>query len=118
MWMLAGVGFYSYTVGSLTSFLAGYDTRNNILGNKLNTLNKIAVESNIEFEFKSTLTGSVKHAASRSNFSNQDKVDLLNDLPKDLKYQLALTMNNYVASKFEFFKDREPSFITVTIPCR
>lgn len=39
LWMIFGVGFYSFTVGNLSSLIASMDTKTQQLKKKLNTLN-------------------------------------------------------------------------------
>eukprot|EP00347_Sterkiella_histriomuscorum_P017792 403347976 len=41
MWMVFGVGFYSFTIGNLSSVIASMDTKNSILKQKLTTLGGI-----------------------------------------------------------------------------
>lgn len=38
LWMIVGVGFYSFTIGSLSSVLSSIDTRESLLANKLYTI--------------------------------------------------------------------------------
>lgn len=40
VWMMLGVGFYSYVVGNFSSMLASVDLRNRELKNQLIALNK------------------------------------------------------------------------------
>lgn len=42
LWMIFGVGFYSFTIGNLSSVIASMDTKNGILKQKLNTLQDYA----------------------------------------------------------------------------
>lgn len=38
MWMIFGVGFYSFTIGNLSSVIASMDTKNSLLKQKMTTL--------------------------------------------------------------------------------
>ena len=42
MWMIAGVGFYSFTIGNLSSIMAQIDIKAQKLAAKLNTLREFA----------------------------------------------------------------------------
>ena len=44
LWMLLGVGFFSFTIGTLSSILLNMDTKENILRNKLGILNEFCKE--------------------------------------------------------------------------
>jgi len=35
LWMIVGVGFYSFTIGSLSSILSSVDTKESLLANKM-----------------------------------------------------------------------------------
>jgi hypothetical protein len=52
LWMMFGVGFYSFTIGSLSSVLSNIDTRESILSNKLIALNEFCNETGIEMKLK------------------------------------------------------------------
>lgn len=47
MWMLFGVGFFSFTIGNLSSVLASMDTKSAILKQKLNTLQDLSKKANM-----------------------------------------------------------------------
>ena len=42
IWMFIGVGFYTFTVGSLSTFLMSIDTRESILNSKLGAIHQLS----------------------------------------------------------------------------
>jgi len=45
VWMLVGVGFYSFTIGSMTTMMSSIETRNGILNTKLAAINEFCSET-------------------------------------------------------------------------
>jgi hypothetical protein len=47
LWMVFGVGFYSFTIGTLSSLLGSMDTRSNLVSQKLQIINEFCKEAKI-----------------------------------------------------------------------
>jgi hypothetical protein len=45
--MIIGVNFYSFTIGNVSSIIAGMDSKAAILNSKLNTLNEYSAKYNL-----------------------------------------------------------------------
>ena len=45
--MIIGVNFYSFTIGNVSSIIAGMDSKAAILNSKLNTLNEYSTKYNL-----------------------------------------------------------------------
>jgi hyperpolarization activated cyclic nucleotide-gated potassium channel 1 len=115
LWMLFGAGFYSYTIGSLSSFLASIDYRETILREKLNAANSFATETGITAEVKKKVVNLVKQNAAKRGLIS-DKYTLFDELPKALMYEVALSMHNGIVSELSFFTKRDISFVVFVIP--
>lgn len=116
LWMLVGVGFYSYTIGSLTSVLCTLDTRANELTIKLNAVDLITREARLAPELKLKLRKAIKMHAKKTELDTGDKQLMYNSLPKTLRYQVALNMYEGAAIRIPFFQCRTPEFINLIIP--
>mmetsp|Transcript_6805 Transcript_6805/g.12291 ORF Transcript_6805/g.12291 Transcript_6805/m.12291 type:complete len:645 (+) Transcript_6805:1942-3876(+) len=115
-WMIFGVGFYSFTIGSLSSFLSTIDTRDSLLNEKLAATNEFAKETGISERCKKKITSAVKYSTIKSSNIWNDKHQLFNELPKDLRYEVALSMYSGVAHDLPFFKGKDKAFVVYVMP--
>jgi|Transcript_3863 hypothetical protein len=88
--MIFGVGFYSFTIGSLSSVLSNIDTRESILSNKLIALNEFCNETGIDMKLKGKMRSAVKYNSFKLGISWTDKLNLFNELPRSVRYNAAL----------------------------
>ncbi|CAG9321514.1 unnamed protein product [Blepharisma stoltei] len=115
-WMIFGVCFFSVTIGSLSSMLSGIDTKESMLSTKLAIIDEFAKESKLSKEFKIRLRHALKYSTEKSGFSWDDKQDILNELPKNLRYEVALAMHRGAAKKIPFFSERDIVFVASIVP--
>lgn len=115
-WMISGVGFYSFTIGSLSSFLSAIDTRDSIMNAKLAATHEFAKETGISTECKRKITAVVTYNTQKVGSIWSDKHSLFNELPKHLRFEVALSMYNGIASEIPFFKTRDPAFVVFVMP--
>ena len=95
--MLVGVFFYSFTIGSLSSLLSNLDSKNASYDQRLNTLLQIRNQYNIDVG----LYNRVKKTLKYGQVQNADKkIKFLNDLPLNLRVELSVTMHRNILSGF------------------
>lgn len=114
--MLAGIGFYSFTIGSLSSFLTAIDTKESILTSKLAAIHEFAQETGISPECKHKIRQIIKYNNSKVGTVWSDKHSLFNELPKALRYEVSATMYNGVVKELIFVKDQDPAFVISVMP--
>mmetsp|Transcript_24630 Transcript_24630/g.43472 ORF Transcript_24630/g.43472 Transcript_24630/m.43472 type:complete len:403 (+) Transcript_24630:855-2063(+) len=115
-WMITGVGFYSFTIGSLSSFLSAIDTRDSILNAKLAALHEFAKETGISTDCKRQISAVVSYNTSKLGTIWSDKHSLFQELPKDLRYEVAITMYNGIATEIPFLKGKNHAFVIDVMP--
>jgi hyperpolarization activated cyclic nucleotide-gated potassium channel 1 len=115
-WMITGVGFYSFTIGSLSSFLSAIDTRDSIMNAKLAATHEFAKETGITSECKRKITAVVTYNTQKVGSIWSDKHSLFTELPKHLRYEVALSMYNGIAAEIPFFKNRDHAFVVFVMP--
>ena len=115
-WMVVGVGFYSFTVGSLSSFLTSIDTRDSVLSMKMASIQEFSRQTGISQETKGTIREAVKYNAYKMGNVWTDKHSLFSELPKALRQEVAMSMYNGVAKDFPIFKLFENSLLTIMMP--
>lgn len=115
IWMLFGIGFYSFTIGNLSQIIASMDIRSELLGQKLNTLQ--------EFTKRTTMPQSLyikirKHLESNSKFTStvdhQEK--LLHELPSSLRSEVIKHTHGEIIQKINFFRDKDPDLLWAVLP--
>jgi len=116
MWMFIGVGFYSFTVGSLSSFLTSIDTRDSLLTTKMAALQEFAKETCISSDVKGRIRDAVRYYTWKMGSVWSDKHSLFNEIPRTLQYEVALSMYGGVIKDLQFFTDKGRSFILYFMP--
>lgn len=115
-WMIVGVGFYSFTVGSLSSFLTSIDTKDSILSSKMAAVKEFAKETNISHEVKIRVREAVRYSTYKMGSVWSDKHSLFNDIPRALQYEVALSMYGGIIKELPFFHNRGRSFVLYFMP--
>lgn len=115
LWMIFGVGFYSFTIGNLSQIIASIDTQSVILSSKLSILNEFArrtdLPADIMFRIKRHLEINNKDT---NNLEEQEK--LLNDLPAALRSEVVKHTHGEIIRKINFFKEKDPDFLWAILP--
>lgn len=115
-WMIIGVGFYSFTVGSLSSFLSSIDTRESALALKLATVNEIAHQTGLPKSVRAKVRQAVSYCTSLTGSIWSDKHSLFNELPKALRFEVSTSMYGGVVKTLLLFKDKDQAFINKVMP--
>ena len=115
-WMLAGVGFYSFTVGSLSSFLTSIDTRESILASKMAAIQEFSQEAGLSNDCKIRIRSAIRYNTFKVGNVWRDKHSLFRELPKELRYEVAVSMYGGIARKFPLFAGKDPAFINFVMP--
>lgn len=89
-WMLFGVGFYSFTIGTLSSVLADMDSRENKLKFKLSILNDFCKEANLGTVLKEKIKKILVFNSGKHSFSWNEKQNMFNELPVTLKNEVTI----------------------------
>ena len=115
-WMVIGVGFYSFTIGSLSSFLTSIDTRESVLASKMAAIHEFAKETGISREAKSQIRDAVRYTTYKLGNVWSDKHSLFRELPKQLQYEVAMSMFGGIAKNFPFFMNKDAAFVVYVMP--
>ena len=115
-WMMFGVCFFSFTIGSLTSMITNIDTRETVLANKLAIIDEFAREAKLDRVLRARLRHSLKYLTEKTGFSWSDKQHMFNELPKDLRYEVAMSMYQGAIKTLPFFMDKNEVFIASIVP--
>eukprot|EP00358_Blepharisma_japonicum_P001768 CAMPEP_0202951666 /NCGR_PEP_ID=MMETSP1395-20130829/32730_1 /ASSEMBLY_ACC=CAM_ASM_000871 /TAXON_ID=5961 /ORGANISM="Blepharisma japonicum, Strain Stock R1072" /LENGTH=303 /DNA_ID=CAMNT_0049659443 /DNA_START=176 /DNA_END=1083 /DNA_ORIENTATION=+ len=67
-------------------------------------------------DIKGKMQKSIRVAAEKTTFSLEDREDMLDDFPKQLRYEIAEDMHHGALRKFPFFGDKDSQFIASVFP--
>lgn len=90
--MVIGVFCYSFTMGSLASFLTEIDTRDSILTSKLAAVHEFAKETGIDNKVKHEIRAALKYNTSVMGTVWSEKHSLFHELPKSLRYEVTKSL--------------------------
>lgn len=116
LWMLIGVIFYSYAIGSLSTILSVVNSRESLLNTKLSAIKQFASETGISANCVRKITAAVKYRTQHSAPIFNERINIFNELPQNLKAKIAATMYDSVARTSIFLKGKDLSFITRVMP--
>lgn len=115
-WMATGLYFFSFTISNLNSMLSSYDLKENALSSKLAAIDEFASDTNLKLGLRNKLKTSLRYAAEKRGFSWNEKISLIRELPKQLRYEIAINMHQGAAKSLNFFCNKEPSVIAFIVP--
>jgi hypothetical protein len=75
-----------------------------------------AKENKIPFSLQSTVNFYLKSNIENTSLEDSEKRDLLLNIPKRLRFHIAMSMHGGAASVIEFFKDKDKAFISNIVP--
>ena len=110
-----GVGFYSFTIGILSSVLAYMDTKSIHLQKKKSIMNEFCNEMKINNTLKERMSKTLQYNSDKNSFLWANKTDIFNDLPIDLRYEIIMKMQDKVISDILFFKNCDDKFFVIQI---
>jgi hyperpolarization activated cyclic nucleotide-gated potassium channel 1 len=116
MWMICGVYFFSFTIGSLSSILSSVDTKETLLTTKLAIIDEFVREARLSSSIRSRLRASVKYNSEKEGYCIADKQEMFYSLPKNLRYDIALTMHQGAVKEMQYFMEKEHAFVAMIVP--
>lgn len=106
--MSIGVIMYSFAIGSLSSIVASYEAKSEDLNKRLNVLETIRQEYNIDSEVLNKARKVIKFDLSQNQ---KDKLNLIEILPNKLRIELSKAMYHHNIMRLHFFKKMPTDFI-------
>ena len=114
IWMVFGVIFFSIIIGTLSSIIANSESRETILKKKLQILEDFAKKTSLSQSLKRKITFVLLFNS--KNEQSINNYNLLNEIPSDLKYQVATAVQQGYLKDIVFLSQiMYPNFIAVII---
>ena len=102
IWMIGGVGFYSYTIGGLASMIADIDKREAQIQTKLQTLSDYVKRTNIPTKIQDKIKLFLNNNH-QEQLQSIDQKQLFDELPSNLRSQIVTHTQGEYVSKIRFF---------------
>lgn len=115
-WMFVGVGFYSFTIGSLSNYLTIVDTREALVSAKLAAVQELALETGISPQVRSKVRAAVRYHSLKTGTVWRDRQNLFAHMPMRLQFEIAGSMFNNALKDFLFFTSSNPPFLVHFLP--
>lgn len=116
IWMAFSTVFLGVIIGSLSTFFSKLDTFDKTLLNKLSIIDEFSEDARLSKNLKLKLRTALRQSASIAGYSLVDKNNLLSELPKSLRYEMALVMHRGAAKYLKFFQNKDDAVISGIIP--
>ena len=116
VWMLFGVGFFSFAVSYLTNVINSLNIKDSALTSKLEGIDEFAKEANLSKELRFRLRHAIRFSTLHTGFSSQVKRTLFNELPRTLRFEIAMSMHHGAVKEIPFFADRDQAFVAAVAP--
>lgn len=106
--MMLGVVSFSFATGALASILTSYDSKEAQLKERIATLNQISNEYDIDVELYTKLVRTMKYDHHKKS---KDTSQFMEELPPQLKLDLAMAMHQSMYQQVNFFKNKDRNFL-------
>ena len=116
MWMVVGVYFFSFTIGSLASILSSIDTKETLITTKFAVIDEFVRDAHLSRSMRNRLRAAVKYNSEKEGYSLADKQDIFYELPRNLRYEVALAMHQGAVKELAYFMEKEHAFIAMIVP--
>lgn len=100
--MLVGVGFYSFTIGNLTSILLSQDTSKEY-NEDINIVNELTDKVEMPDIVAEELFNYVRYNILKNPFWSASGKRIINSLPSTLRNFMVLTVNGQLLCRVSFF---------------
>lgn len=115
IWMIFGVGFYSFTIGNLASIISTIDKRAAHLQEKLQLMSEFVRRCNLPPEIEARMRRfiEINHVEHLQQF---DQKKLLSELPSYLRGQVISHTHWGIVRKIRFFDNKSREFVWFMLP--
>lgn len=115
-WMLFTILFVSFTVGSMSASLGVLNSKGNVLATKLAAIDEFGTQAGISKDLTRRLKGAVKYSSLHQASTQRLKRSIFSELPKALKFDVAVEMHQGAAKAISFFVEKDKAFVVAIVP--
>jgi CRP-like cAMP-binding protein len=115
-WMAFSMLFLSFAVSSVSSLLQETHSKDQLLTTRLAAIDEFSHEAKLDRKLTERLRHAVKYSVSQQGYSNKMKHSLYAELPKELKYEVAMAMHRGAGKSVPFFREKDRAFTVAIVP--
>lgn len=116
IWVSFCMVMLSLAISSITIYLFHKNSKEVSLMNKLQVITDFATSNNLDKDILLRLREAIRFNSTQTGFSLMDKRELFAELPRDLKYEVALSMHNNAVKSIPFFAQQDQVFVSSIVP--
>ena len=116
IWMICSMQFLGITIATLSNFLSKIETRDKLLLTKLSVVDEFATQAELKKSLRLKMRKALRQSSTISGFSFTEKISLLYELPKSLRFEVALAMHRGAAKQIHFFRNKDDAVISAIVP--
>ena len=116
LWMAIGVGFYSFTIGNLSSIISDIDIKAAILQEKIQAMQGFVKRNpNLPIEIEQKIRRFLQNNHNE-HLQKFDQEKLINELPSNLKSQIVAHTHGEIVRQIRFLDNKNQEFIWQMLP--
>ncbi|CAG9318431.1 unnamed protein product [Blepharisma stoltei] len=116
IWMIFGIGFYSFVVGSLSSVLSSMDEKKSLINAKMQLIDLFSKDTMLPPNLTLEIGKKIKIHLETLTLDDNERSNIISDLPKTLRYDIGMSMFQCAAQKINFFSNKEVAFLADILP--
>lgn len=114
--MLFGIGFYSFLVGTLSSVITSIDAKAIKVNAKLSLIDKFAIDCMLPESITRSMKRFSKNNGENEIMEDERRIELISQMPKNFRYDIAMGMHNELPKKIFFFQEQDAALIVDIVP--
>lgn len=115
-WIIIVMFFMTFNISSMSNMISNIDTKESILQFKTSLIEDFCKENKLSKELRIRLKDALKYSTENNGGSLYNKQELILQLPKKLRFEVALTMHKGFAREISFFQKYNSTFVSNIIP--
>lgn len=115
-WMLLGIAFYSILVGTLCSVISTLDIKASLVNDKMSEVDKFSQDFKVPAKIVKKMKNYIRTEKNHETISDKERISFIEEMPIDLKYEIALQMFNGASATIKLFLNQDKLFISDIVP--
>lgn len=116
LWILFGIAFYSFFLGTVSSILSSYDQRMSELADRMMKIEEFSKECGLSDDLTKSLQATVRKPKGGVNIDEETRRELISIFTIKNRYDIAMEMNRNAALKIPFLSEQSVTFISDVVP--
>ncbi|CAG9323774.1 unnamed protein product [Blepharisma stoltei] len=115
-WMLFGISFFSFSMGTLASVLSNLDEKSAIIKSKLQLVELFSNDIKLPKYLTKQVIKKVKEHLRELVLDDAERSKLISSIPKALRFEIGKALFDHAVDKIAFFKNKDEALIADIVP--